>query len=681
MSEIMYFTNILKKNIVLTVSFVLFALAGCDEDLLTKVPTDRLSTETFWKTEEDATLAVNNLYNHLPGVYALIWDSMSDIAIPNNIFFPEAVFVRGVQDPQSSLSASTWNGGYGGIRASNEFLANVGKVENVDQDLIDRFRAEARTIRAFEYIQLVMIFGDVPLITTPISIEEGKTLERTNKEEIWNFIATELEESASDLPPIYTSLTDQGRITRGAALALKSRAMLYAGRYGEAHKAAKAVMNLGVYDIYPSYENLFTYAAENNQEVVLDRQYISNLKANDIFARFGMSALGQSPAIPSYPVPTKNIVAAYEMSNGMDIGESGSGYDPANPYANRDPRLGYSIFTLGDVLLDGEIYDPRSGGTNDINRGQATTNTGYDVKKYVNWEDRPQPYNSGINVILMRYAEVLLTYAEAKIEDGQIDQSVYDAINDVRERADVDMPRIEESGQTQSEMREIVRHERMVELAFEGQRFFDIRRWEIAEDVLNGPIEGETFVQDTYADRSDWQVVDVDSEDAAGGNVATNVFDSNVNTIWHTDWQSNPQPPHPHHITIDMGETNSIYGFRITGRQGFKRGNPRDILIEVSSDGINWENEESFTLANEDINTVNLSTPQEAQFFKLTVNASFEDINITHLAEIEASIDRSVQTVVYPDYERNFIAPKHYLWPIPEKEVELNSNIRQNPSY
>lgn len=485
----MYFNHLYNKVLSLSVIFVFIFFAGCDDDLLNTVPNDRLSSETFWNTQEDAELAVNDLYNHLGGTYTLIWDGMSDIAIPNNIWHLEVPYVRGQQNGESQAGINHWNNSYRAIRGTNNFLDNVEAVltnseTSVDEDLINRFKAEARFIRAYKYMNLVTVFGDVPLITTPITIEEGKDVVRADAEEIWDFIETELEESANDLPVNYTG-NDIGRITKGAALAFEARAMLYAGRYTKAHEAATEVMDLQEYSLYPSYENLFTYEAENNEEVILDRQYIKNDKQNNLFALLGNPAMGIGES--GAPVPTKTIIDAYEMNNGEKINESGSGYDPFNPYDNRDPRLGYSMYVLGDILPNGNIYDPRPGfgGATDITRGQNTTNTGFNIKKYVAPEDMGTPGNGGLNIILMRYAEVLLTYAEAKIEDNQIDQSVYDAINEVRQRPDVDMPPIVNTGQSQSEMREIVRHNRMVELAFEGQRFFDIRRWKIAEEVLN----------------------------------------------------------------------------------------------------------------------------------------------------------------------------------------------------
>jgi hypothetical protein len=182
------------------------------------------------------------------------------------------------------------------------------------------------------------------------------------------------------------------------------------------------------------------------------------------------------------------------MQNGKKITDPESGFDVDNPYENRDPRLKFSVFVKGSQLYNGQIYDPTPGsGTNDeIGGTYLATSLGYNIKKYVNQEDFGDPSNCSINIILIRYAEVLLTYAEAKIELNEIDQSVYDAINTIRSRPDINLPLIE-SGKSQNELRDIVRHERMVELAFEGHRLFDLRRWKNADMEIPGYVEGMTY--------------------------------------------------------------------------------------------------------------------------------------------------------------------------------------------
>lgn len=485
-----------RKNILLSTILILsFSLTSCNDNLLETEPPGTLSNATFWETEQDARIAVNDLYNYLYDVEVFDWDSMSDIgsgAVQSRGLTIVAI-ARGELQSDNTYIEEQWDRNYRGIRAVNDLLVNIDQIENIDQDLKDRYIAEARFIRAYLYAYLVMFYGDVPLIKDQISIEEGSQIARTNKEEIWDFIDSELQNISSDLPVSYSS-NDKGRITKGAALAMKARAMLWAGRYQEAADAAQNVINLGVYQLYPTYENLFSYQAENNSEVILDKQFIKNDYSNSVFQLLGPNS--QNNAVNVHD-PTKNLIDAYEMQNGMAIDESGSGFDPRNPYDDRDPRLGYSNFVLGDTLPNGQIYDPRPdfGGPDDIEKGFNTTSTGFNLQKYVNPEDLDQPSNSGINIILIRYAEVLLTYAEAKTEMNDIDQSVYEAINEVRERPDVDMPAIT-SPKSQEELRQIVQHERLVELAYEGQRYFDIRRWEIAPEVMNGQILGMRYVDE-----------------------------------------------------------------------------------------------------------------------------------------------------------------------------------------
>lgn len=480
-----------KKGVILPLAMLLLLVAGCD--FLRTTPEGQVSETNFWETEEDARLAVNNLYNYLYQGQIFDWDAMSDIAAPNAAFMGIVPYITSTQTATTGYSNGQWNRNYRGIRLANEFLANVKQVETDDQQLIDRYKAEARFMRAYLYTYLTFWFGDVPLITEPISIEEAENATRTDQEKVWDFIASELQKAAEALPLSYDA-DNKGRITKGAALAMKARAMLWAERYEEAYKAAKAVMDLGVYSLYPSYDNLFTYAAEYNQGVILSKDFARNVHSNDVFNRIGPFSQHSSN---TRIVPTRKMVHAYEMENGLPIDHPDSGYDPRHPYENRDPRLDYSIFVYGDTLPSGEIYDPRPGygGADDITKGFQTTNTGFNIEKYINPEDLDTPSNTGINIILIRYAEVLLTYAEAKIELGQIDPSVYAAINTVRQRPDVDMPPINPP-KTQEELRRIVRHERMVELAFEGLRFFDIRRWGIAEDVLEGPVKGMTYANE-----------------------------------------------------------------------------------------------------------------------------------------------------------------------------------------
>ncbi len=497
---------VIKKTRFILATILLLTVAGCEENFLQTEPPGTVSSATYWQTEQDGRLAVNNLYSYLYGIENFSFDSMSDIGATDVSGFRgerESIVIRGEVTSDNPLVETHWERNFEGIRAVNDLLANIDQVENMDQNLRARYKAEARFIRAYLYTYMAILFGDVPLLTEPISIQQASKLTRTDRAAVWDFVNNELQSISPDLPISYSNPEDVGRITRGAALAMKARAMLFAGRYSVAAEAAQDVIDLGVYEIYPSYESLFSYQAENNTEVVLDKQFIKNDYSNGVFNILAPNSQNSST---SDLFPTQNLVDAYEMENGSAIDEAGSGFDPRNPYENRDPRLDYSVIVYGDTLPNGIVFDPRPGfgGPDDIEAGFQTSSTGFNVQKYINPEDLSDPTNSGINIILIRYAEVLLTYAEAKIELNEIDQSVYDAINDVRQRSDVNMSMIV-APKTQSELREIVRHERLVELAFEGLRFFDIRRWEIAPDVMNGRIYGMRYVDEN----GDLQTVEV----------------------------------------------------------------------------------------------------------------------------------------------------------------------------
>lgn len=466
-----------------------FILQSCEKGLLNTVPNDRISSDIFWKTENDATLAANAIYTYMAETpdHFIGWDCMSDIVFTNPTGPVEASISQGQFNTLNSRIGGDWNNAYAGIRAANTFMMNVDRVQTTNTALISRLKGEVRTLRAYLYIQLAFLFGDVPLVTTELTLQESQQVTRTPVAEVWDFVAKELSETADLLP---LKQTDKGRITKGAALALKARAMLYAGRMPAAAEAAKQVMDLNTYSIYPSYKNLFSYAAENNAEVILDMQFVKDVYSNNIFQVLAPRSVNAN----SKWVPTKKIVDAYQMKTGLNINDPASGYDPAAPYKDRDPRLKYSVFVPGDSLPNDKIFNslPTSTTGDAVGSSFVVSPTGFNVKKYVNKEDVTTPNNSGINIIALRYAEVLLTYAEAKIEQDQIDATVYDAINKVRQRPDVNLPAIP-SGQTQEQLRAILRQERMVELAFESQRFFDIRRWKIAATVMPGKVYGLTY--------------------------------------------------------------------------------------------------------------------------------------------------------------------------------------------
>jgi hypothetical protein len=365
------------------------------------------------------------------------------------------------------------------IQKCNWFLDNVEKTP-MDGTLKTRMKAEARFLRAYRYYLMSQLYGDVPLVLNNITTVEANSITRTPKAEVVQFVEDELAAIAPDLPESYSG-SDEGRITSGAAWALKARVELFNAQFDDCIASCQQVM--GKYSLFNSYSELFRMQNEHNSEIILDVEYI----ANDVpLGSLGVLVVESSGGWWSVN-PTQSLVDTYEMSNGKTIDDPSSGYNADDPYKNRDPRLNATIIYPG-ALYEGEYFNPLD--PTSIDYYAVYSYTGYAPKKYVpNLADFPDMWNTGLNIPVIRYAEILLSYAEAKIELNQIDNSVYAAIDEVRQRAG--MPVVNQSAyNTQTTLRELIRRERRVELALEGLRWFDIQRWHIGGEVMNGPVFG-----------------------------------------------------------------------------------------------------------------------------------------------------------------------------------------------
>ncbi|HEX6925327.1 MAG TPA: RagB/SusD family nutrient uptake outer membrane protein [Longimicrobiaceae bacterium] len=466
---------------------VALASSACDDSFLTTVPPDQLSDEVFWTQEKDAILSVNALYPLLFGYEVTEFDAASDNAWAHKSFDDWYLIGNGTLDAANGTVENIFNQSYQAIRRANELLANIDRIPEMNEQLRDRIKGEARFHRAYHYMMLANLFGDVPLVLEPISIPESQELTRTPRAQVIDQVLADLDFAASVLPVSYPE-SERGRVTRGAAYALKARAALWESRWDVAAAAAAEVMKPEYgYELYPDYTNLFRYAGEDNPEIILAERYMKGQRSHGVFADYApRSMLGGSTI-----VPLRSLVDSYTMIDGLPIDESPL-YDPENPYENRDLRM-YGTLLYPGAIFDGEVYNslPDSPTPDRVKNDFNATATGYQQIKYVDPADREDPNNSGLDFIILRYADVLLMYAEAKVELNQIDQSVYDALNLVRDRAG--LPPITGS-HSQAELREIVRHERRVELALEGLRLFDIRRWRIAEQVMPGRSYGIDYI-------------------------------------------------------------------------------------------------------------------------------------------------------------------------------------------
>lgn len=489
----------MKKKFV-TILAISLLFTACKKSFLDRSPQDAYSNASLWTSASDATAALAGVYNGQSVTYAdestgwadATWivylDCASDNAYNQYPWEGFQAYGNGTVNP-STGDASAYN--YTGITRANFFLANIGKTP-MDAALKANMIAQVRFIRAYEYFLMSQLYGDVPLVTTVLTPTQSIALTRTPKADVTKFILSELAAAAPDLT--VTNNSGDGHITRGAALALKARVELYNQDYADCITDCQAVMKMG-YTLDPNYSDLFRMATQfNNPEIIASVQYLENpgSVSNGVLGVMPSNSMGGWSSID----PTQSLVDSYEMDNGKPITDPASGYDPSNPYAHRDPRLAATILYPGAPFKQAgattdSYYDPLDASSPDYYAsGNNTSPSGYVVKKYTsNLSDFDNLFQSSLNMTVIRYAEVLLTDAEAKIELNKIDASVYADINAVRNRAG--MPSIDQSVyNSQTTLRALVRNERRVEFAFEGLRFFDIQRWKIGAQVMNGAIYG-----------------------------------------------------------------------------------------------------------------------------------------------------------------------------------------------
>lgn len=471
------------KKYIFKIFIGVILFSGC-EDYITTYPSDQYTVETFFATQEEASAALTGVYQILRGYHATQIMQNSQLTSESSRFDDPGgwrAIARGIALTTNPLFQSAWNSNYMGIGRANTLIDNVTveKLETVDDDFIKQTIGEAKFLRAYFYLDLVNKFGGVPLILETPELEKHGDLGRNEKSEIMTQIIKDLDDAISDLP----QESQPGRATKGAALALKARVLLYEERWGEAANTAQLVMDLNQYSLFPDYRGMFMLENQGNSEVIWDIQFK--------LPEFGHS-YDNAAVRHVNNAPLKEWVDAYYMQDGRSI-EVSPLYDPLNPYENRDPRL-YQTIRLMGRMYNGKIDGP-----------QQLSQTGFQAKKWTTYSDSTEITEipggqSEINPIVIRYSEVLLTYAEAKNEEVGPLESVYNAINEIRNRPTVDMPDLP-SGLTQEEMRQKIRHERKIELAFEGKHLKDMKRWKTAEIEMNGAVhdwEGNLYEVRTF---------------------------------------------------------------------------------------------------------------------------------------------------------------------------------------
>lgn len=510
---------------IIAIMFVLaglFTFSGCEEEVLDKEPKTSFSEKDIWADFELTKMYVWNAYKAL-GAWGI-----GRMSVTNYLTSPLAgasdqaygfhnasslrTYMRGEMNPDDmDPFDALWEDHYATIKDINEFFVNIDDVE-ADEDEKTRLKGEMKFIRAYVYHELANIWGGVPLIKEPFTLNDDFNVPRNSYKECVDYIVKELDEALSMVPKTVPS-SEWGRVTKGAVLALKSRTLLYAAsklhdsgtepsgplfNYDKANKwqevsnAAKAVMDLNLYSLvevndWEEYQRMFL---SNNEEVIFakahnpEHNHGASEYPDRLFRPAGFAAGW------SYNQPIQNFVDDFQMEDGLSMEESPL-YGPTvdSMYANREWRFYANIFYNG-APFDPPLTSPRPGeveyflpgGRDGIDGPQSwnATLTGYNQRKYTDETfDGSKGLNSTTPYFYFRLAEIYLNYAEAQyhLDNEEIARNY---VNMIRNR--VNLPDVNSSGQ---ELLEDIRHERKIELCFENHRFWDARRWMIAEDVFS----------------------------------------------------------------------------------------------------------------------------------------------------------------------------------------------------
>ena len=539
------------------ISFLL-GIFSCS-NLMDKGPLDKISEEAVWKDLNLAEAYINNQYKVLPkiGWYDFVRSTQlscfTDEAAHKYNYWGVTDYRNGAMTPSNTTSLDVWSYHYGYIKGCNEFLKNIDAIPAATDDdnaKKNRMKGEALALRAWSYLDLASRYGGVVLITEPFQLNDDFQRDRSSFDETVALVVKDLDDAAALLPDTYTDSKDWGRLTKGAAMGLKSRILLYAAsplfnknnditKWQAAAKAAKDVIDYanqtGLYGLYGdknTYKDVFMSMQNNEMMIirandpVVDDGYFSYFQVVEGLGG-GIDGNGYCGGWSTTMV-SQNLVDAFEMSDGTAF-DWNNPVEAANPYANRDPRLYVSVTTDGSTWVQDSIVqfwiceksnnftmsqytnndfstpngsfiaDDNVYGRNSLANPQQRGNcpeTRYIYRKSMDdkYDIDANQYPFPVSWIIMRYAEILLNYSEAAFESGNESEALT-YLNKIRAR--VDMPPVNASG---DELRQKIRHERQIELCLEGHRYFDARRWLIAEQEFSKPIYGISIVKDKNSD-------------------------------------------------------------------------------------------------------------------------------------------------------------------------------------
>lgn len=488
----------MKRILYAATAAVCMALATVSCANLDLDPPADASSETWYSSPEEFEMACNDLYR-----LDLWWwecqrafhtDRWTDDWDQHGHGYE---WNTGALVPTTAYVKQTWLRTYKGITRCNALVRNVAEMRgHISDRLLDQYEGEARFFRACFYSYLIFLYGDVPYYQDYITIEEAYAMGRTPKDEILQKIYEDFDIAAEKLPAENNGLI---RVVSATAYAFKARTATWMLDYATAAKAAKDCMDTKTYSLDPDFRRMFLMSTNASKEFVFVIARSRELH-NDVISY--SSFLPRNNKGTALAHPSLELFSSFLCTDGLPIDKSPL-FDPAEPFKNRDPRLAETCVEFGSEFL-GFVWDPASAKVTNLSTGKQVTNNdsqlgnasaswnGLILKKGMD-EDLLTDRKGDFNQIVMRYADVLLMYAEAKIELGEIDGSVLDAINDVRARAyrttrenTADYPAVTTADR--DELRFQLRMERRMELAWENRRWFDLVRWRLCDTAINRPV-------------------------------------------------------------------------------------------------------------------------------------------------------------------------------------------------
>ncbi|MCG6189169.1 RagB/SusD family nutrient uptake outer membrane protein [Maribellus maritimus] len=484
---------------------LLLGISSCSDEL-EQYPKNQFDKENFWTNEANAMIGLTGVYrgniNYGTQVNPSDWWTYCGL-----VFFEHATDNafdrRGKNANQNRLTNGTllannavirtyWQGSYIRIAIANDFLENIGRVE-MDETTKNRMIAEARFIRACQYFYLSQFWGSVPLVKSTLTPDEANTVTKNPKSEIVNFVITEFSEAAVDLPRYKDMAASEfGRASKQAALAFLGRIYLSEGRYSDAATTYKQIIDFGDNIIDPDYASIFNTTNETSAENIFSVQYYEGLAGNALTQH----ALPANKGGWHIVNPLESLASQYDFTDGTTFSYDDPRFNSHNMAENRDPRFA-ATFLYDGCIFGGNVYDchpDHNSSVDQLTYSKQATRTGYGLRKFFD-ENFSGDLGSGYggNLPIIRYAEVLLSYLEAELEAGTpITQNLLDmTINQTRGRESVQMPPITETNPEL--LRPMLRKERRIELALEGIRYWDLLRWGILGETMQGDFWGASF--------------------------------------------------------------------------------------------------------------------------------------------------------------------------------------------